>query len=80
MIGVMKRMMIQADEALFDRAKRHAADQGVSVAQLVRVALERELGPADPPPEIRCVGSFASGDDDLAGRASDSYVPPPFRS
>jgi len=75
-------MMIQADEALLDRARRRAADRGVSVAQLVREALERELGPATPVPEMRCAGSFRSGTGDLARRASDGtdYAPPPFRS
>lgn len=80
--GVMRRMMIQADEALLDRARRRAADRGVSVAQLVREALERELGPATPPPEVRCAGVFGSGKGDLARRASEGidYEPPPFRS
>lgn len=72
--------MIQADEELLNRAKQTAAERGVSVASLVRHALERELGPADPPPEIHCAGSFASGGDDLARQASDEYSPPPFRS
>jgi hypothetical protein len=75
-------MMIQADEALLDRARRRAADRGVSVAQLVREALERELGPSAPPPDIRCAGAFGSGTGDLARRASrgTDYEPPPFRS
>ncbi len=74
--------MIQADEALLDRARRRAADRGVSVAQLVREALERELGPAAPLPDIRCAGAFGSGEGDLARRASTGtdYEPPPFRS
>lgn len=79
---MMRRMMIQADDALLDRARRRAADRGVSVAQVVREALEHELGPAAPPPDIRCGGSFSSGRGDLARRASssDDYEPPPFRS
>lgn len=76
----MKRMMIQADDALLDRARRRAADRGVSVAQLVREALERELGPAAPTPDVRCAGTFRSGQGDLARRASDDYEPQPFRS
>lgn len=73
--------MIQAEEALLDRAKRRAADRGVSVAQLVREALERELGPASPTPDVRCAGAFSSGQGDLARRAGDDeYEPPPFRS
>jgi hypothetical protein len=81
MIGMMRRMMIQADDALLDRARRRAADRGVSVAQLIREAIEHELGPAAPVPEIRCGGSFRSGRGDLGRRASEGdYEPPPFRS
>ena len=76
----VRRMMIQADDGLLDRAKRRAADRGVSVAQVVRDALERELGPAAPAPEVQCAGAFRSGQGDLARRAADEYVPPPFRS
>jgi hypothetical protein len=76
----MKRMMIQAEDALLERAKRRAADRGVSVAQLVREALERELGPASPTPDVRCAGAFSSGQGDLARRAGDDYEPPSFRS
>lgn len=78
----MRRMVIQADEALLDRARRRAADRGVSVAQLVREALERELGPATPTPDIRCAGAFASGAGDLARRTGEcaEYEPPRFRS
>lgn len=72
--------MIQADGELLDRAKRTAAERGVSVAGLVREALERELGPPVPVPEIDCVGLFDSGEGDLARRATDRYEPPPFRS
>lgn len=74
-------MMIQADEALLERARRRAADRGVSVAQVVRDALERELDPAAPQPEIRSIAAFDSGCEDLGRRAADDeYVPPPFRS
>jgi hypothetical protein len=76
----MKRMMIQADESLLDRARRRAADRGVSVAQVVREALERELAPASPTPDVRCAGAFRSGQGDLARRVGDDYEPPPFRS
>lgn len=76
----MRRMMIQADEELLDRAKRRAAERGVSVAQVVREAIERDLGPATPPPKIACAAAFRSGEGDLARRASDDYEPPPFRS
>ena len=74
-------MMIQADEELLARARRRAADRGVSVAHLVREALERELGPVGSPPEIRSTGAFDSGQGDLARRTGDDeYRPRPFRS
>lgn len=75
-------MMIQADDALLDRARRRANDRGVSVAQVVRDALERELGPPEAVPSVGCAGSFRSGRGDLAQRAGDDdgYDPPPFRS
>ena len=76
----MKRVMIQADESLLARARSRAAERGVSVAQVVRDALERELGPISPAPAILCTGSFHSGEGDLARRASTDYQPPSFRS
>jgi len=76
----MRRLMIQADEELLERARRRAAERGVSIAQLVREALERELAPPAVQPEIRCVGVFASENGGLSGRASDDeYEPAPFR-
>jgi hypothetical protein len=76
----MQRIMVQADETLLRRARSVAADRGVSLAQLVRDALERELGTSGPQPEIRSAGAFASGEGDRARRATDdAYAPPPFR-
>ncbi len=77
----MKRVMIQADERLLERARQRAADRGVSLAQVVRDALERDLGAPFTPPELTSVGSFDSGVGDLARQAdADGYRPPPFRS
>lgn len=77
----MRRFMIQADEALIERIKSRAADRKISVAAVVRQALERELEPPAKPPEIRCIGVFSSERGDLSSRASaDEYEPPPFRS
>ena len=44
----MKRAIFQADEALLDRARRHAEQRGVSFAEVVREALEKELNGAAP--------------------------------
>ena len=73
--------MIQADEALLERARQVAKDRGVSVAQVVRAALEREVGPPARQPDIKSAGAFDSGRGDLSRRAADDeYAPPPFRS
>jgi hypothetical protein len=56
----MKRIMIQADPQLLERAKRVAHERGVSVAQVVRDALEKEVGaPQRKRPSF--VGAFSSG-------------------
>jgi hypothetical protein len=79
---MMQRFMIQAAPELVDRAKRRARERGVSVAQVVREALEHELdGTAERiPPPLRCIGIGRSGRADLSRRASeDEYEPEPFR-
>jgi hypothetical protein len=80
---VMQRLMIQAEPELVERAKRRAAERGVSVAQVVREALEHELGAGDlepAPPPLRCIGIGRSGRSDLSRLASeDVYEPEPFR-
>jgi hypothetical protein len=80
---MMQRLMIQAEPELVERAKRRARERGVSVAQVVREALEHELGadgeePLAPP--LTCIGIGRSGRGDLSRRASeDEYEPEPFR-
>ena len=77
----MRRIMIQADEELLERARRRAQQRGVSVAAVVRGALERELGPSPAQPQPSSVGVFDSGAGDLGARASrDEYKPRPSRS
>ncbi|MGH2865228.1 MAG: hypothetical protein ACRDJX_08270 [Solirubrobacteraceae bacterium] len=79
----MQRLMIQAEPELVERAKRRARERGVSVARVVREALEHELGvdeeePLAPP--LHCIGIGRSGCGDLSRRASeDEYEPEPFR-
>lgn len=76
----MRRLIVQADEELLERARRRAVERGVSVAQVVRDALEVELG-RDRQPEPRSLGKYRSGTRDLSQRASDDrYVPPAWRS
>lgn len=81
---MMQRLMIQAEPELLERAKRRASERGVSVAQVVREAMEHELGPAEEeepiPPPLLCIGIARSGRSDLSRRASeDEYEPEPFR-
>jgi hypothetical protein len=40
----MKRVMVQADEALLAMARETASRRGITFPQLVREALEHELG------------------------------------
>lgn len=76
----MRRLMIQADERLLQRAKRRAAERGISLAQLIREALARELG-AERQPRPLSTASVRSGVGDMSRRASeDEYEPPPWRS
>jgi hypothetical protein len=81
---MMQRLMIQAEPELVGRAKRRARERGVSFAQVVREALEHELGVDDQgeplAPPLNCIGAFASGRSDLSRRASeDEFEPEPFR-
>jgi len=80
---VMRRVVIQAEPELLERAKRRAAQRGVSAAQIWREALVHELGADDDeriPPPLTSIGAFSSRRGDLSRRASDGeYEPAPFR-
>jgi hypothetical protein len=79
----MRRLMIQAEPELIERAKRRARERGVSVARVVRDAMEHEFGPGEEestPPPFTLIGAYASKHGDLSRRASeDEYEPEPFR-
>jgi hypothetical protein len=81
---MMQRLMIQAEPELIERAKRRAAERGVSVAHAVREAMEHEFGPAEEeqiPPPLTCIGALRSGRSDLSRLASeDIFEPAPWRS
>jgi hypothetical protein len=72
----MQRVMIQADPALLERARRAAQERGVTFPQLVRDALEHELATQSGPPRpLSCVGVVSTG-----GRARQrGYEPDPWR-
>jgi hypothetical protein len=79
---MMRRMMIQAEPELVERAKRRARERGVSVAQVVREAMQREFGDDGEhvPPPLSCIGIGRSGRSDLSRRAGEGeYEPEPFR-
>lgn len=76
----MKRIMVQADERLLARARQRASERGVSVAQVFRDALERELGDEQLPPALTSIGVISSERGDLSRRASDGeYRPESYR-
>ncbi|MDQ6819700.1 MAG: ribbon-helix-helix domain-containing protein [Actinomycetota bacterium] len=69
-----RRVMVQADDELLERARRLAGERGVTFPQLVRDALERELA-RDPDGGLSCVGVVDTG-----GRARErEYRPDPWR-
>lgn len=82
---------VELDADLLERARRVADERGVAVPQLVREALEHELGDAALKPEsgvkdegeqplLTCIGAFRSGRGDLSKLASeDVFEPEPFR-
>jgi len=53
--------MIQADEALLARARKAAGDRGITFPQLVRDALERELGANEQAAPLSSTGAVDSG-------------------
>jgi hypothetical protein len=78
---MMQRLMIQAEPELIERAKRRASERGVSVAQVVREAMEHELGDEPAQPPFSLIGAFDSGRSDLSELASeDVFEPEPWRS
>jgi hypothetical protein len=72
---------VEVDVELLERARRVARTRGVDVPQVVREALEHELGgPEAEQPAVTCIGMFDSGGGDLSERASrDEFKPKPSR-
>ncbi|MBI4199422.1 MAG: CopG family transcriptional regulator [Chloroflexi bacterium] len=66
----MKRTQVQLDEAMYHLLRRKAFEQGVSVAALLREALQEYLGLATSRrprlEEFRFIGSGQSAQGDLA--------------
>jgi hypothetical protein len=72
----MERVMIQADKALLERARRAAHERGVTFPQLVREALEHELTTrTESARPLSCIGAIRTG-----GRARErAYEPDAWR-
>lgn len=74
----MERTVISAPPELLRRAREAAAREGVSLAEIVRRGLRREVGEAPMP------GSFGAYSDEAAEPASTTgerpISPPPWRS
>jgi hypothetical protein len=68
-MGRVRRVLIQADDQLIERAKERAAQRGISLSRFAREALEKETG---PPREkrSRLIGAFESGQGSTARRSA----------
>ncbi len=74
----MRRTTIVASDELIERLRRAAADRGVSMATLIREALEEKAKSYRPRP--RSLGIGDSGQTTIARRtAEESMVPEPWR-
>jgi hypothetical protein len=81
-MATVSKTSVEIDTALLERARRAARARGVEVPELLREALEHELGPdrAGEPPPVTCIGMFESGRGDLSARAGrDEFEPEPHR-
>jgi hypothetical protein len=71
---MMVRTQIALDADAHRRAKRRAADQGVSLAEYVRQAVDRDLGEQPKKGDISAIfGLFDSGGSDVASH-KDEYL------
>jgi predicted transcriptional regulator len=74
----MQRTTIVAPEALLERLRRIAAERHVSLATVIREALEERAAREQPKP--KAIGIFDSGHTDTARLAGDwKYEPPAWR-
>jgi len=92
-MAARQKTTVEIEADLLERARQAARERGVAVPQLVREALEHELGDAasarETPsaakdegeqPPLTCIGAFSSGRGDLSKLASeDVFEPRPSR-
>jgi hypothetical protein len=71
---------IELDPEFLARVRKVADERGVAMPQLVKTALEHEMGDEAPQPPFSLIGAFKAGRSDLSARASrDEFEPRPFR-
>jgi len=74
----MRRTTIVAPDDLLERLRREATDRGVSLATVIREALEKKAQSYHPMP--RSLGVGDSGRTDIARRTADEQInPEPWR-
>lgn len=75
----MKRTAVTAPEELLDRLRQLATRLGVSLAEVIREAMEAKASELRPKP--KCIGMFRSGHTDTARLSGELPIePPPWRS
>lgn len=68
------RTQVTLDAEAHRRAKQRAAEQGISLAEYVRRAVDHELGDPPPRPDISAIfGLFSSGGSNIA-KYKDEYI------
>jgi hypothetical protein len=75
----MRRFIIQADDDLIRRVKKRATERGVSVARVVRDALEDAMGHRPSGPTFIGIGD-SKGRGPSASEIDDKYVAEPYAS
>lgn len=70
----MKRTTISLPDDLLKRLRVRAAERGISMAAVVREALEEKAVGSRPKP--KSLGIIASGEGDLARRSADDIFEP----
>jgi len=70
---MMVRTQIALDADAHRRAKRRAADRGISLAEYVRQAVDRDLGEQPRGDITEIFGLFDSGRSDIANH-KDEYI------
>jgi hypothetical protein len=81
MLAYVPRTTVKLSDALDAQLRHEAQRRGVTIAEITRVALEKELG-VEPRRRLGAAGSGHSGQGDVARRIEDILAAeaPEFRS